>query len=204
MIRKGAVLNENRVTDTRFLKVFNGLSEQRVVHTGMIYRNSVNACEVNTCNWYEMYAREDVEMPANSMKFVSVTTKGKLFLPLRNDQVLLMEPEEREEVNVLLVPGVSQIKEKKAYCCLINPEMHRKKIRLGDRLGRISVISGDEVMSTQAEGDEDEIKNPTEELYRQIIKDLKISENEVMRDSPKMKKSIIQLFQKYSDIISRP
>ena len=99
-----------------------------------------------------------------------------------------MEPEEREEVNVLLVPGVSQIKEKKAYCCLINPEMQRKKIRLGDRLGKISVISGDEVMSTHVEGNEDEAKSPTEGLYRQIIKDLKISENEVMRDSPKMKK----------------
>ena len=48
MIRKGAVLNESRVTDARFLKVFNGQSEQRLVHTGMIYKNSVNACEVNT------------------------------------------------------------------------------------------------------------------------------------------------------------
>jgi len=148
MVKKRAVINDHTVTDVRLLKVIQQFGQNE--ETDMIYDGRVNACEVNE-EGCQMYNKYNCEIPANSVKFVAITTNGVLKLPLKPSQVLIMEPNVKQEISVLVTPGVGEVKEKTAYCCLVNPHMERIKVPAGTLLGTVTIIEEGQVMSVEGE-----------------------------------------------------
>jgi hypothetical protein len=197
LIRKGAILNDPTVTDLRLIRAFQNTSRSQEKSTGMVFEGLLNSCESSEPEPIQMFSRQEIEVPANSAVFVSVTTNGKMPMKTAYANDLLLEPDVNGELPVLIVPGISHVIEGAVYCLAVNPEMKRIKIPEGTALGTIEVASINEV--TESTG----AKKASKNVIPQILKDLKLDENEIISQDLSLKSTIVQLFVKYRDIISR-
>ncbi len=111
----------------------------------MVLESLLNSCETAESEPISMFNRQEVEVPANSAIFVSVTTKGRMPMKTAYANNLLLEPDVSSELPILIVPGVSHVIEGAVYCLAVNPEMKRIKIPEGTVLGTIGVASVNEV-----------------------------------------------------------
>jgi hypothetical protein len=198
------VTNDKQVTDVRLLKVFSKFGSQE--NTDMIYDGRIYSCEEDEIQC-EIFNKQLTEIPANSLKFVAITTHGQLKLPVPEGRVLVVEPDISSELEVLVTPGVSKVREKKAYCCILNPTMKRVKIEEGTKLGNLTLVTTSQVLPLHAEqGEVNQVEKRVTEsnsVRKQIIQELKITDNPRLQGNPELRERIVQLFFTYSDIISR-
>jgi Reverse transcriptase (RNA-dependent DNA polymerase)/RNase H-like domain found in reverse transcriptase/Integrase core domain/Integrase zinc binding domain len=203
MIRKSAVINEPYVTDARMLRVFNRTPFYRDKMSGMIFEGEVNSCEELEQVEMDFYCRDSEEIPACSARFVNITTRGKLSLPLDPQKVLMLEPCPNMDGEVLVLPEISEVIEKEAFCCVINPEMHRVKLEPGQKLGTLSVVDRANVelrekcMKVNGLVGRDDYPDPD------WLKELKLEENMLIQKNPWLKEEVINLFKRYEDIVSK-
>jgi hypothetical protein len=150
-----------------------------------------------------MYNKVEVEVPAMSGMFLPITTKGKILIKDARKFELVTVPDESGETPVLVLPGAGRLLKKEAFCFVINPEPTRVKLPAGSNLCKV-------FLTRIAEGQDREeetlnfISNlDNRGLREQVERDLKIRENPLMKNNPKLQKKVTNLFCQYGDIISR-
>jgi hypothetical protein len=84
---------------------------------------------------FSVETKESNEIPGHSAKFVKMTTNGQLLLRVARGNTLVLEVEENDALPVIIMPGLYKIIENEAYCLVINPEMERKKLEKGVKIG---------------------------------------------------------------------
>ena len=204
MIKKNTHMTGGEVIDSRFQKVFRSHGSYVHLDTGMIYEGTVNQCEDDLTDPVKMFNKTEAEIPAMSGMFVPITTNGKMLLKNARKYDLCIEPCEHGETPVLVVPGTGKLLKNEAYCFVVNPETRRIKLTAGSLLGMISLTK---VIEPTIQGDDESlnfIHNIEDRTLRQqVMKDLKISENPLMKGNSKLQGEVLDLFCQYGDIISR-
>ena len=167
---------------------------------GNIYRKE--------CNVVRTVQR--VVVPANSLKFIPLRTKGNV----QGD--VMVDPEMLQGYNRhgLVIPrGVYQCTGGSILVAVVNPEDHEVTIAPFSELASVCAVqeTAERLEKLETPGLEGEAVNTTEpegpgltdaEKEKFIRKNLRLAENSLLRDRPKLVRGIVKIFLKYWGVLS--
>ena len=103
---------------------------------------------------------------------------------------MLLEVDERDELPVVVVPGIYEVIGDEAYCLMVNPEMSRKKVPKGTDVGKFQLLPREAAGTLNNLNGPIPLVAPTAKrsMKQFITKELKLDENEILKNSPAIKK----------------
>ena len=142
-----------------------------------------------------VYAKKDMVCRANTLTFV----EANLEKPGGQGITVLVEPNTRNLAET--VGAVYSWKEESNRIAVLNPTKSHMIVKAGAELGYYTCLKEVERKQEDQHG---QIRKITTEISDQLLKDLKIQENELLKKEPELQRQVVEIIKKYSDVFSSP